>query len=486
MKGDHYDFGWSLIPVQLKKGKNEFILSAGRFDRMRARLITPAAPIQFTHRDMTLPDIRREDEEKLLGAIRVMNAQSTYFQGGKIMCKSGDAEMISPVPAVSPMNIRKVPFAIPFPQMKSEENKVNYTLTLMDQKGRILTIDTIPLAVKSKYKHHKRTFLSAIDGSVQYYSVAPSSEKELENPAMFLSVHGASVEATNQARAYQQKDWGHIVAPTNRRPYGYAWEDWGRLDAMEVLADAERIYQTDRSHTYLTGHSMGGHGSWYLGATYPDRFAAIAPCAGYPERMAYVGGFMKRMQRMSEEQLAQFGMTIAALKRLTLETNTPLDEVVERAGNPYRTLKIKDNYKQLGVYILHGEKDNVVPTEIARDMRKRLGEFHSDFTYYEYPNGTHWYGNHSMDWPPIFDFFKARTIKSSHNIEQLSFHTASPGVSASSHFVRISQQQTPFEISSFTFDRTKEKLRITTHNVHAMSVDLAKVGILSSSVSGSG
>src|SRR5680860_1144703 len=38
-EGDHYDFGWSLIPVKLKKGKNEFILSGGRFSHMRARLL---------------------------------------------------------------------------------------------------------------------------------------------------------------------------------------------------------------------------------------------------------------------------------------------------------------------------------------------------------------------------------------------------------------------------------------------------------------
>ena len=59
------------------------------------------------------------------------------------------------------------------------------------------------------------------------------------------------------------------------------------------------------------------------------------------------------------------------------------------------------------MYILHCEKDNVVPTFIARDMRSRLGEFHNDFTYYEYPDGTHWYGNHSLDWYRIFDFFNS-------------------------------------------------------------------------------
>lgn len=32
---------------------------------------------------------------------------------------------------------------------------------------------------------------------------------------------------------------------------------------------------------------MGGHGTWYLGATYPGKWAAIAPSAGYPTLAAY-------------------------------------------------------------------------------------------------------------------------------------------------------------------------------------------------------
>src|SRR5207249_1249684 len=82
------------------------------------------------------------------------------------------------------------------------------------------------------------------------------------------------VEAQGQADAYASKPWGHLVAPTNRRPFGFDWEDWGRLDALEVLDHAQQLLQTDPQRTYLTGHSMGGHGAWQVGATYPDRFAA--------------------------------------------------------------------------------------------------------------------------------------------------------------------------------------------------------------------
>ena len=71
-EGDHYDFGYSLIPIQLKKGKNTFLLTGGRFPKMRARLIKPNVNVQLTTRDMTLPDLLKEEDETLVGGIRIV------------------------------------------------------------------------------------------------------------------------------------------------------------------------------------------------------------------------------------------------------------------------------------------------------------------------------------------------------------------------------------------------------------------------------
>jgi hypothetical protein len=148
--------------------------------------------------------------------------------------------------------------------------------------------------------------------------------------------------------------------------------------------------------------------------------------------------------------------------------------MMTRAGTPSRTLKLIRNYLHLGVYVLHGEKDNVVPTFLARDMRRRLGRFHNDFTYYEYPGGTHWYGDHSMDWPPIFDFFKARTIAKPETVKKLEFYTGSPGVSSSSNFMTIHQQEQPFLVSSFKLDRESE-FKVTTDNIEVLAIDRDKL-----------
>ncbi|WBL22866.1 alpha/beta hydrolase [Zunongwangia sp. HRR-M8] len=474
-EGDHYDFGWNLIPITLKKGVNKFLLSGGRFSRIRARLLTTYKPIEFTTRDLTLPDLLQEENENLWGAIRIINTEKNSLKGAKIKVEINGISAETNVPNIVSKNVRKVPFSIPIPSNLQEGDSITAHLYLQAANGRNIDTAKIILDIKSKFKHHKKTFLSKVDNSVQYYSVAPSLTKNKENQALFLSVHGASVEAVNQANAYKQKDWGHVVAPTNRRPFGFAWEDWGRLDALEVLEHSENLLKTDPQHTYLTGHSMGGHGSWYLGVTYPDRFAAIAPAAGYPDLLDYRNSFISRI---SDEQIEkQFEMSAADFKQkinpdFKNTTEKDLDLITRRAGNPSRTLKLKNNYLHYGVYILHGDSDNVVPTYLAQGMREELGKFHNDFAYYEYPGGEHWFGDESVDWPPIFYFFNRRKIKSDAEMNKIGFSTASPGVSSKSHFITILQQEHPFEISNFKFERTENGLSIETSNIKTLSIDL--------------
>ncbi len=478
-EGDHYDFGWSLLPIALKKGKNEFLLDGGRFPRMRARLLIPESQILLTTRDLTTPDILREEDADLTGGIRVINTSSSDFTGGKIRTSFEGKTREITVPSISRLNSRKVPFMIP--SINADTNRINLSVSLIDAEGKTISTVVVQVGVKSRYQHHKNTFVSSVDGSIQYYSVAPSLTKDEDNQAMFLSVHGAGVEAVNQANAYDQKDWGHLVAATNRRPYGFAWEDWGRIDALEVLQDAEKIYKTNKQRTYLTGHSMGGHGTWYLGATYPDRFAAIAPAAGYPDLLGYRDSFRRRLKNMSEEEIRDMGLSPERVAEILTEYNytdpkdLSMDAMITRAGNPSRTLELKRNYLHYGVYILHGEDDTVVPTFIAREMRSTLGGFHNDFTYYEYPNGTHWYGDHSVDWPLIFDFFDFRSIKSPGEVSEIEFFTGSPGVSAGSHFIKVLQQDHAFDISSFHFSK-EDTFFISTDNAKALQIDLRSMG----------
>lgn len=451
-EGDHYDFGYTLVPFKLKKGLNEFIYTPGRFGRVSARLVAPEKPVMLTTRDLTLPSLINGEKEEKWAAIRLINASEKDISKLVIHCtlESGE-EAAYPVQRVMAMSVRKLPFKVPATSVKKQDGKVKATVSLKDAGGKEIDRADIELNQHETDVHHERTFISRIDGSVQYYSIAPSTVKA-PGQAMVLSVHGAGVEARNQARAYKQKDWAHVVAATNRRPYGFNWEEWGRKDGMEVLAEAKKVFQTRPEHTYLTGHSMGGHGTWHLGVTYPGHFAAIAPCASYPDILGYGRG-------PADPRYAE----------------NPHFKMLLRSANGGRTLDLKRNFLQSGVYILHGDDDTVVPVTQARTMRETLGTFHNNFVYYEYPGGSHWYGDHSVDWHPIFSFFKWQSIPVKQDVKHIEFHTASPGISASNYWITVHQQEMPLQFSSVTLDRSGDTISGKTENVAALSLDISEM-----------
>jgi predicted peptidase len=51
-------------------------------------------------------------------------------------------------------------------------------------------------------------------------------------------------------------------------------------DVINVLEIVLSEYPVDRSSMFLTGHSMGSGGTWYLGAKYAQYWAAMAPMSG--------------------------------------------------------------------------------------------------------------------------------------------------------------------------------------------------------------
>ena len=51
------------------------------------------------------------------------------------------------------------------------------------------------------------------------------------------------------------------------------------LELMDFISEK---YNIDQEQTLLTGFSMGGHGTWYIGSRNQDRFSAMIPVAGIP------------------------------------------------------------------------------------------------------------------------------------------------------------------------------------------------------------
>ena len=450
--GDAYASGWLYIPVKLKKGLNEIYI---RGAQVTAALIFPAKPVTLNTEDPTLPTVvMGQPNNNLQGAVVVMNTLAKELKGLQIKTTLAGKEVTTTLPAIPPMATRKVAFGIDASAV-TQKGAPECVIALIE-KGKPIDEKKIVLETASGTDKYMNTFTSNIDGSLQYYAVTPQLTAAQPGAALFLSVHGAGVEAIGQARAYKSKDWGTLVAATNRRPRGFNWEDWGRLDALEVLDIAKAIFKPNPQHIYLTGHSMGGHGTWFLGATYPDKWAGIGACSGYPTLKGYgsADGLIPDSSKSVMEQL------------------------LLRGSNQSDVLKLVSNYKPLGIYVLHGDADRVVPVRYARQMRSILGNFHSDLSYYEYPGGEHWFGDQSVDWKPLFEFFKWHTLLPDSAIDAVDFTTSSPGISAAYRWTSIYQQTHPLQYSRIQLSRNKKARTITgtTENVRILKIGLTDLG----------
>jgi dienelactone hydrolase len=451
--GDIYGDGWLYSPVKIRKGKNELLIRTNWFSTygLSAKLVFPEKPVSINSEDATLPDIVvGKPNEELWGGLVIINSSDKFLTDLRIESRIESSVTTTDLPKIPPLSSRKVGFLMNAENIGTKGEIVCY-LRLIDHSG---TIDTtrIPLNAVSPPDRYKNTFISKIDGSVQYYAVAAPEKLDTVPAALFLSLHGAGVEAIGQARAYQPKSWGVLVAPTNRRPRGFNWEDWGCIDALEVLELAQNEFQPDKRRIYLTGHSMGGHGTWFMGATFPDKWAAIAPCAGYPSLMAYG----------------------SADGKIPEPSDNITQNLLLRPSNGSNVFQLIKNYEKEGIYIHHGDSDKVVPVTFARQMRQQLGEFHTDFSYYEYPGGSHWFSNQSVDWPPLFEYFKWHKQKPDSAINHIDFSTANPAISSSFFWASVLQQEEALKYSRINLERDiiLKSITGTTENAAVLAIRL--------------
>lgn len=113
---------------------------------------------------------------------------------------------------------------------------------------------------------------------------------EMRKPkGLMIGMHGGGVgsgDAGNSHSAYNQAaaEMGWLaIFPEVLEKTERGWTDAGTEEwILDLIEDALRTWKIDPNHVYLAGHSMGGYGSWTLGAHHADRVAALAPAAGAP------------------------------------------------------------------------------------------------------------------------------------------------------------------------------------------------------------
>jgi poly(3-hydroxybutyrate) depolymerase len=126
-------------------------------------------------------------------------------------------------------------------------------------------------------------------------------------------------------------------------------------DALTVLAMVRDAFNVDKDRIYLMGHSMGGFGTFFLGAKHNTLWAGIAPIAG--------GG---------------------------VGPNAPAEKL-----------------KALPVLVMHGSEDNVVNKASSRAAVRELQKAGGQHIYLEFPGKDHEFfirrGRENLE--KVFDFF---------------------------------------------------------------------------------
>ncbi|MBI4766695.1 MAG: prolyl oligopeptidase family serine peptidase [Deltaproteobacteria bacterium] len=189
----------------------------------------------------------------------------------------------------------------------------------------------------------RKAYLSNVDHTLQPYRIfIPSTYDGSKAFPLIISLHGVGGDENSYFEEYgsgafkiEAEERGYLVAcPKGRQPASM-YLGPAEQDIMDVIAEAKKAYHIDENRIYLTGHSMGGFGTWSVAMNHPQVFAALAPVAG--------------------------------------------------GGNPGRMGKIA-HIPQL---VVHGEKDQIVSVERSRQMVEAAQKLNVKLKYFEIPDGDH-------------------------------------------------------------------------------------------------
>jgi predicted peptidase len=200
--------------------------------------------------------------------------------------------------------------------------------------------------------------------SYRYQVYVPADYATKAKWPVILFLHGAGERGTDGLRqtnvglgpAIRQDPTRYpaiVVFP--QAPLDSQWVGAPADMALAALNQTLAELHVDRDRVYLTGLSMGGHGTWYLAYRHPELFAAIVPICGWVQDSPRFAGSVPVVPRDS-------GAPIPALAR-------------RLAKKP--------------VWIFHGEMDAVVPVSGAREIAGALKALSAPAQYTEYLGLNH-------------------------------------------------------------------------------------------------
>ncbi len=135
------------------------------------------------------------------------------------------------------------------------------------------------------------TLRSELAPGATYCINVPRDYDPLVPTALVVGLHGGGrggadgtlvTGSGEQAMPFYTRESGEwnwiVVCPSALRAPWAEGHNEAWLDAL--VEEIKLLYNIDQHRIYLTGHSMGGYGTWYWGPKRAETWAAISPCAG--------------------------------------------------------------------------------------------------------------------------------------------------------------------------------------------------------------
>ena len=132
--------------------------------------------------------------------------------------------------------------------------------------------------------------------------------------------------------------------------------------ALAALRQTMTEFRVDSGRVYLTGLSMGGHGTWYLAYRHPELFAAVVPICGWVADPPRFRG---------------------SVPVVPPDSGDPLPVLARRLA-------------RVPIWIFHGEMDSVVPVSGSREPAAALRAVSASVRYTEYLGIDH------NSWDPTY------------------------------------------------------------------------------------
>jgi predicted peptidase len=109
--------------------------------------------------------------------------------------------------------------------------------------------------------------------------------------------------------------------------------------AVAALQQTMREFHVDPSRVYLTGLSMGGHGTWYVAYRHPQLFAAVVPICGWVREFERFRGSVPVVPGDSAAVMPSLVQRLAKVPIWIFHGE--VDQVVDVAGSrePFNALK---------------------------------------------------------------------------------------------------------------------------------------------------